>query len=375
MKTVYSEKSLLHITSEILFGKVIESAYECPQRIINIVDAIKSRNLGPILSPSDFGLDPILAVHTKDYVVYLKTIYNQWVESGGNPEAVIPETFPHAKMALYSIKGSKKGTKNEVDETACHSLDEKPVDIFGLPGYYAYDLSASISKDSWEAIYWSAQVAVTGAKLLLEENEQSVFALCRPPGHHCYPDLAGGYCYLNNAAIATKYLLNKLQSSSVNESLSRIAIIDVDFHHGNGTQQIFYDSSSVFYVSLHGENQYPYYSGRSTEIGEAAGKDHNLNIPLPLGTNDAEYLEALGVAIEAVKRFDPNVVVVSLGVDTFNGDVLGGFFLTSDCYTKIGRLTATLNKKTLFVLEGGYVIEKIGLNVTNVLFGFEGKII
>ncbi|KAJ3183015.1 hypothetical protein HDU87_007437 [Geranomyces variabilis] len=226
-------------------------------------------------------------------------------------------------------------------------------------------MSGVIVEGTYPAAYTAAQVALTAGEILIKEKENAVFALCRPPGHHAHADLCGGYCYFNNACIATHYLIDNLNVGSV-------AILDIDFHHGNGSQSIFYDTSNPLYVSLHGALDYPYFTGGQDEKGHGDGMGFNINIPLPIGTQDEEYIAALSKAIDAyVKPHDPAVVVVSLGVDTFCNDPLGGFFLTTQCYLDIGRVIGRLQRPTLFVMEGGYALEEIGENVVNVLQGFE----
>ncbi|KAJ3395716.1 hypothetical protein HDV05_003299, partial [Chytridiales sp. JEL 0842] len=213
--------------------------------------------------------------------------------------------------------------------------------------------------------YDAAQVALTAADLLTESNTQAVFALCRPPGHHAHRDLCGGYCFFNNAAVATKYLIDVLK-------VGKVAILDVDYHHGNGTQAIFYNSPNPLYISLHGHPDYPLYLGSPSETGSGPGTNYNINIPLPIGTGDVTYLAELEKVIKGpLQEFEPNLLLVSLGVDTFERDPVGNFKLTSDCFLEMGKLIAGVGVKTLFVMEGGYDIPAIGRNVTNVLRGFE----
>ncbi|TPX67073.1 hypothetical protein SpCBS45565_g04043 [Spizellomyces sp. 'palustris'] len=230
-------------------------------------------------------------------------------------------------------------------------------------------MTGIIAEGTFQAAYEAAQVALTGAELLIEEKAHGIFALCRPPGcHHAQRDLCGGYCFFNNAAIAVRHLIDVLK-------VGKVAIIDIDYHHGNGTQEIFYKHSNPLYVSLHGALDYPFYWGAEDEVGEDEGAGFNVNVPLRLGTQDEEYIEALQTIIDnRVKEYNPQIVVVSLGVDTYANDPIGGFFLTTPAYIQIGRALASLRCPTLFVLEGGYAVTEIGDNVANVLQGFEDNI-
>ncbi|WP_455774165.1 histone deacetylase family protein, partial [Burkholderia stabilis] len=196
---------------------------------------------------------------------------------------------------------------------------------------------------------------------------RAAFALCRPPGHHAGREYMGGYCYLNNAAIAAQH--------GIAQGAARVAVLDVDFHHGNGTQDIFYERADVLFASIHGEPHvsYPYFSGYADERGAGAGEGFNLNLPLPKGTQWDTYATALGHAADAIVAHAPDLLVVSLGVDTFEHDPISHFRLRSPDYLRIGEALARLNLPTLFVMEGGYMVEEIGINAVNVLLGFEGR--
>ncbi|KAI9363953.1 acetylpolyamine aminohydrolase protein [Zopfochytrium polystomum] len=235
----------------------------------------------------------------------------------------------------------------------------------GQPGYFCFDLTGVIAEGTYVAAYDAAQVALTAADILVNEKENAVFALCRPPGHHASRDLFGGYCFFNNAAIAVRYLIDV-------KKVGKVAILDIDYHHGNGTQDIFENCENPLFVSIHGQPDYPYYTGSSNETGKGAGLGFTRNIPLALGTRDEEYLLSLRDALSnTIQPFEPDVLVVSLGVDTYVEDNVGNFMLTSDCFIDIGRMIASVQKPTLFVMEGGYDVATLGKNVTNVLKGFQ----
>jgi acetoin utilization deacetylase AcuC-like enzyme len=229
-------------------------------------------------------------------------------------------------------------------------------------GYYCFDPDTPIGKGTWEAALSSAGAAVAGACLLLEGGARFAYALCRPPGHHAGSDFFGGYCYLNNAAIAAKRL----------QALGRVAIVDIDYHHGNGTQEIFWDDGQVFVGSLHADPDfaYPYYSGYADEVGGPEALDTITNVPLPAGTDGEAYLTALDRVLEQVSAFGPAVLVVSVGFDTYSGDPLSTFELEVGDYARIGDRLAQLECRTLFVQEGGYCLEALGTLAENLLSGF-----
>jgi acetoin utilization deacetylase AcuC-like enzyme len=217
---------------------------------------------------------------------------------------------------------------------------------------------------TWRAALSAAEVALTAASRL-SGGLRAAFALCRPPGHHAARDYYGGYCFMNNAAIAAQSLVDR--------GAGRVAILDVDYHHGNGTQSIFYQRDDVFFLSLHADPRwdYPYFLGYGDEVGEGPGQGFNANYPMPWGTAWSTYGEALGDAITRIRRYGPDAVVVSLGVDTYKEDPISKFKLEMADYPRIGALIAALGRPTLFVMEGGYAVEEIGINTVNLLKGFE----
>jgi len=195
-------------------------------------------------------------------------------------------------------------------------------------------------------------------------RQRTAFALCRPPGHHAGTDLYGGYCFLNNAAIAAEGFINR--------GAERVVVLDVDFHHGNGTQDIFYQRDDVMFLSLHGapEDAFPHFLGYTDETGAGKGEGFNINYPMPPGTVYSVWLNALQNALKAIATYTPDALVVSLGVDTFKEDPISFFKLESEDFTDYGRAIAGLKIPTLFVMEGGYAVEEIGINTVNVLTGF-----
>jgi acetoin utilization deacetylase AcuC-like enzyme len=227
-------------------------------------------------------------------------------------------------------------------------------------------METAITAGTWEATMSSA-ASVQTAQQLIANGEPCAFALCRPPGHHATTDMYGGYCFLNNAAIAAQMFLD--------QGAKRIAILDVDFHHGNGTQDIFYRRKDVLFVSLHGqpEDAFPYFLGYRDERGEGDGEGFNLNYPLPPGTGYGKWGPALADGLKQIRKYGPDALVVSLGVDTFKDDPISFFKLKSDDFARYGERIAGLHLPTLFVMEGGYAIDAIGINTVNVLEGFLGR--
>ena len=247
MKTVFSPlHSRRHVRTELDGGLLIEP-HEKPSRAETILARVKDQALGEILEPEEFGLAPIQRVHTPDYVAFLETCWQDWL-AAGKPGEAIP--------AVWAGRGMR------------HRI---PKDIDGRLGYYSFAAETSISEGTWEAARASANVALTAQKLVAD-GERAAFALCRPPGHHAHADLFGGYCFFNNAAIVAQAFRD--------QGYGKVAILDVDFHHGNGTQAIFYDRADVLTISLHGDPDlvFPPFLGFEDELGEGTGEGSHLNI-------------------------------------------------------------------------------------------------
>jgi acetoin utilization deacetylase AcuC-like enzyme len=281
---------------------------------------------------------------------------------------VLPECFP--------LKGLKKNCE-------AARLSKPPKDEQGRAGFYAYDMSAGISANTWTAALASANLAMEGARLIANDAQQgdrrqTILALCRPPGHHCTTSIAGGYCYINNSVVAVNALRHFTNSKlSKGEKHAFVTILDIDFHHGNGTQEAFYEDDSVLYVSIHGLDEYPYYSGFEDEAGSGKGKGYNFNLPLEAQSTVEQYLEKLDVGIRRMEEENPQYFIVSLGLDTFNDDPLGSFkIFTKDYATIASRIKSSKvlgNVPTLILLEGGYVVEHIGENMVSFLRGWENQ--
>jgi acetoin utilization deacetylase AcuC-like enzyme len=238
-----------------------------------------------------------------------------------------------------------------------------PAGVRGRSGYYVFDTATPMVEGTYPAARAAADCALTAADRVLD-GESAAFALCRPPGHHAGTDFAGGYCFLNNAAVAGTYLRDRGGGG-------RLAFLDLDFHHGNGTQQIFWDDPDTLTVSLHGDpdRQYPYFTGRTAERGGPDAEAANVNLPLPMSVDGPAYLDALTQGIERVSAFDPAWVVVPLGMDTFVEDPLGDFALRTEDYTAVAAAVASLGLPTMVTMEGGYAVDALGRNVAAFLRG------
>jgi acetoin utilization deacetylase AcuC-like enzyme len=341
MKTVFSDDHRLHFPQGELYGGELVTPFERPSRVEYILRELRRRRLLDLVPPEPIDMRKVHQIHDKGLLRFLETAWDEWVAAGYRGE-IIPTGFPARGMGQRC-----------------------PDHIDGKVGYYALSMETALTAGTCEAAKSSAAVALTAQKIV-SGGEMVAFALCRPPGHHAHHDLYGGYCFLNNAAIAAQSFLD--------DGASRVAVLDVDFHHGNGTQDIFYDRDEVLFCSLHGRPQdaFPYFLGYQDEKGRGKGEDFNLNYPMPPGTAYDAWSSALEDACRRIKRFAPDVVVVSLGVDTFEKDPISFFKLKSEDFTAYGAHIAKLGKPTLFVMEGGYAIEEIGVNTVNVLAGFLG---
>jgi acetoin utilization deacetylase AcuC-like enzyme len=342
LKTVYSRKHLGHSGQVELVAGAIVPAFEKPSRAEFIIERVRETGLGPVVAPKAHRFDTASKVHDPDYLEFLPTVWDRWTAEGRSGTA-LPFTWP------------TRGLRGDI----------RPDFIDGLLGYYSFDAGVGFVEKTWEAIKSSHDVALTAAGIV-QAGERAAFALCRPPGHHAGAGFMGGYCYINNAAVAAQWFRDK--------GAARVSILDVDYHHGNGTQQIFYRRSDVQVVNLHADpkQEYPYFLGHADERGAGAGEGFNHNYPMPFGTGFDKWSEALEDGCRKVAAFKPNALIVSLGVDTFEKDPISKFRLKTAHYPKIGARIARLGLPTLFVMEGGYAVADIAVNAVGVLSGFEG---
>ena len=337
MRVVYTPQHLAHdIRSETIMGLPVP-ANEVAERAEKIRTALEADGGFHFQEPEAHGAEPLTAVHDPGLVRFLAEAWPQARRENIARPALIAEAF--------SVRGLFEGMNTA----------REPKAISGRAGHWALDTSTPIVAGSYVAARAAVDVALTTADLVLG-GEQAAYGLCRPPGHHAARSMYGGYCFFNNAAIAADWITKKTGE--------RVAILDVDFHHGNGTQQIFWRRGDVLYASIHADpdRQYPYFCGFADETGEGAGAGVNLNLPLPAGTDDAAYVKALDQALEAIAHFPGSLMVVSLGFDTYALDPIGDFALTTPVYHEIGRRVAALGRKLVILQDGGYYRPALGEN-------------
>lgn len=338
----------LHRGRQEMFRGRLVPCHEVPERLEHVLAELGRRPMGPIsVAPEPPDLDAALErVHSRRYLGFLASVWDEWV-------ALDPA---HAELDVLPSVWPGRDLRHDV----------VPHNFAARLGLFAFDVGTPITAGSWRAARAGAACAVAAARAVGGPAPQtrSAFVLTRPPGHHAGSESFGGYCFLNNAALAAQALLDA--------GARRVAVLDVDYHHGNGTQSIFYARDDVFTVSIHGDplTEYPFFLGHSDERGIGPGLGCNLNLPMPRGTGYAEWRSGLQRGLDALESFAPQGLVVSLGVDTFAGDPISGFGLQSADFVALGRTIAGLGLPTVFVFEGGYAVAEVGLNVVNVLEGF-----
>ncbi len=334
MRRFFSPAQLVHAPARELHNGGFTAYAETPSRAEAILAAI-----GGAEQPEDFGEAPILAVHTAEYVAFLKDAPAMWA-AAGRPGDAIPYAFP--------VVGRRPLKLDRID---------------ALMGAHAFDATTPITRDTWTSAYWSAQSALAATRAVLD-GERAAFALCRPPGHHAGADYCGGYCHLNAAAITAQ--------AARDSGVAKVAILDVDYHHGNGTQDIFWTRGDVFYASVHADpaTDYPFYWGHADERGDGDGAGATLNLPLPHGTTMDAFRAAQRTALDAIVQFDADMIVVSFGADTWDGDPISNFALQTPDYAALAADIAALALPTVIVMEGGYAVDALGANIASFMAGF-----
>ena len=337
LPVIYSETHQRHAPAEYFRAGEFRPYPDVPGRADGISEALRGRGI-TLEAPKDFGAAPRAAIHAPDYLRFLETVYGRWKDAGMASDLVFANVHPGRHMS---------GTTSN---------------LIGQVGYFTADLACPIAAETWPTVCDTANVALTAAERVLDGAAEA-YAVCRPPGHHAYGDAAGGFCFLNNIAIAAQFAVDRGR---------RPAIIDVDVHAGNGTQGIFYRRGDVMTVSLHRDpdDYYPYFAGHGGERGEGPGAGAHLNLPLPAGTGDNAYLAALGDAVQAVKAFGPDILFVAVGLDGYEHDPLDGFKLTTGGFARIAQTLGELGLPTVLVQEGGYNVPDIGANILSFLDGF-----
>ena len=339
MKVYYSEAHREHEPPFEVFDGGLRTPYmENPDRMDRILNALHQTEWSDIHEPREFGLEPIYAVHEKDYVDFLASAWTEWLASEAKDKStLLPATF------------------------ALRRHPQRPTSLLGRAGYYMMDLSACIVERTYTAALMSANCALSATQAVAN-GERSAFALCRPPGHHAGKDYAGGYCFINNASVAA----NELSTEG------KVALLDVDYHCGNGTQDIFYDRDDVLTISIHADPnfEYPHFAGYSNETGSGAGTGFHRNFPLEKDTDDARYLSAFEEALSLIRDFAPDYLVVSTGMDIYVEDPLGTFKVTTEGIAEIGKQISGLDIPTVIVMEGGYNNDALGKNILAFLSAF-----
>lgn len=317
----------------------VQPAYENSDRVDAIMAALEADETFELRPPDEFPLEVLERVHGLGYIEFLRNVYAEW-QSLGVEGHIVPHVWPSREMNA-----------------------EVPDSLFGKLGYYSFDAATTISAHTWDAVWASTRCAMTAASLAWERRVTN-FALCRPPGHHAERSRYGGYSFLNTAALAVEEFLSL--------GAKRVAVLDVDYHHGNGTQSIFYERADVLTISIHADPKvaYPYFAGYEHERGGGAGEGANLNFALPDGTDWSSYEPVVGLAIAKISQFQPDALVVPFGADTFDGDPISTFRLKTADYPKLAGHISQLRVPTTVTMEGGYHIESLGDNVRAFLSRF-----
>lgn len=334
MHVLWSDRQLAHSGTRFVQAGQILASPEAPGRTELILQTLAARGHS-VSVPPDGGLAPILAAHDADYVTFLQTAHESWTAFAGTKASVIPNVHPRGPAA------------------------RRPTSPIGRLGWYTGDMACEITAGTWTASYASAQAAAGVARVVADRRD-TAYALCRPPGHHAGHARAMGFCYLNNAAIAAEEL---------RRTFDRVAILDVDVHHCNGTQDIFYKRSDVFVASIHGDpdHYYPFYWGYTDQTGAGDGLGTNLNVPFPIGSGDQPFLNALASALDGIRRFAPQAMVLSLGVDASIHDPHGRHTVSNDGFRRMAERICALRTPTAIVQEGGYASAQLGGIVADIL--------
>ena len=339
MQVIYSSAHEGHSPAQFVSAGCFVASPEVAERATRLLAAVRAAG-HHIVAPDTFGIGPCGEVHTADYLEFLAQAHVLWQRIEGASAEVVPNAHPGRRMT------------------------GRPQHIVGLAGYHMADAACPIGAGTWEAAQVSADVALTAAAKVLD-GEPVAYGLCRPPGHHAFSDMAGGFCFINNVAVAAEYCRKR--------GAERVAILDIDVHHGNGTQGIFYDRADVLFVSVHANPSafYPWYAGYPDERGAGPGAGYNLNLPLARESADPAFLTAVEAGLAAIRRYAPEMLLISLGLDAQENDPLGVFRITTDGFRATAERIAGLGLPTVLIQEGGYLCPELGANLAAFLAGFE----
>ena len=337
MITYFHPDQLGHHVRTRLYGGALVSALETPARIAALHEAAKTCTDG-MVEPGAADMGLIDEVHDGAYLDFLRTGFAAWKQRFPDAIELRPSLHPNAYMRRL------------------------PDDLLGRAGYYIADAASVLLEDTWKATLASAASSGDAAAAVVS-GASAAYALCRPPGHHAYRDMACGYCFLNNAAIA---------ATLARRAAHRVTILDVDVHHGNGTQSIFYEHADVQTISIHADpkSTYPFYAGYADERGAGAGEGFNLNLPVTAGSGDAAYLAAVKAGIEAADRFSPDILVLALGLDASDADPFACMNVTADGFARMGEMVGAMKRPTIIIQEGGYPSPVLGDTLIRFMTGF-----
>lgn len=340
MDAVFSEIQNQHSSSRFLRYGAVTDYPESPERLTRLLAGVRKAGLG-LRQPKEFDAAHLAAVHSRRYLDFLENGHAEWMKLPGAFPEIMPSIRPVQTPADY------------------------PSHILGRAGWHIMDFAGAVTADTWASVRMSAMSALTAADLV-SAGADAAYALCRPPGHHAYGERCGGFCYLNNSAIAAQYL---------RRSHDRVAILDIDVHHGNGTQGIFYDRNDVLTVSIHADpaGYYPFYYGYADQYGENAGEGFNLNVAVPVKSGDRIWIAALEAAVKRIAEFKPGAVVLALGLDAHEADPLAGGAVTTQGFAAMAKLIAEIRLPTVIVQEGGYLTPMLGDNLAAFLTAFGGS--
>lgn len=341
MLTFFHPEQLLHHPQSYYSRGKMRTPQEVPDRARNLLQA--ARDLGfTIAQPEDHGLAPLTAVHGEPYLRFLQDAHTDWRR--------LPEDWGDEVMSNIFVR----------EPNALRG-------VLAQAARYLADGSCPVGANTWRSAYWLAQSAAAGAQAILN-GERLAYALCRPPGHHARREAAGGFCYLNNAAVAAQALLGQFGAK-----YKRVAILDTDMHHGQGIQEIFYDRADVLYVSIHGDptNFYPVVAGFDDERGAGDGEGLNINLPMPHRSPESVFFDKLGVALAALERFQPDALVLSLGFDIYREDPQSQVDVSTEGFGRLGATVGALGLPTLVVQEGGYHLATLAQNAAAFFSGLQ----
>jgi acetoin utilization deacetylase AcuC-like enzyme len=341
MRVFWDPVQLLHAPQFFLLRGAVRPHFEVPARAEALLLACRRMGLD-IAAPPALQPAALRTVHDAGYLAFLSRAAADWAALPGTASEALPNTFPSPE--------------------ALASGGRRPAGLVGQVGWYSADLAGPIGPHTWQASLAAAAGALAAADCVAAGSD--AYALARPPGHHAYPARASGHCYLNNAALAAE----RLRSAGA----ARVAVLDIDSHHGNGTQGVFWQRPDVLFVSVHGDpdNYYPWFTGHAEERGAGAGEGANLNLPLPLGTGDAGWLAAIDTGLAAIRRFGADALVLSLGFDASRDEPLNALAVTEDGFARAGAAIGALHRPTAIVQEGGYNLTLIGTLLERFLAGF-----